>query len=151
MEDNRPNISWAELELKIQKSAVKKDGKFILRGRWKKFIRKQDGFKAYLVDGEWVRFNLSVTFEHAGHGLVHEFIPMDEIWVDIKHYEGCPCRNVREDRKTSQKCFNSTVIHEITEFREMQKGMPYWPAHQIALDKERELGILADPYTEDYN
>lgn len=150
MDDTREKLAWGDLELKIQKSALKKDGKFILRGKWKKFVRKQNGFKVYKVDGEWVRNNLLWDFEHGGHGFVHLPVPMDEIWVDVRHYEYCPCLNVGKDRKMSEKCFESTVIHEIAEFKEMKKGMIYWDAHQVALQKEREAGILEDPYIEYY-
>ena len=146
--DNRDKL-WRELELKIQKRARKKDKKFILSGKWKKFIRIQDGLKIYAVDGEWVRNNISVIFGHGGHGYVHEFIPNDEIWIGTRHFEGCDCENlVKKEQKVSQKYFDSTVIHEITEFKEMKKGRSYWKAHQIALRKEIEIGILKDPHRE---
>lgn len=150
MKDAR-NKLWAELELKIQTSASKKDERFVLRGKWKKFVRKNLGFRIYAVDGEWVRNNLSIMFEHAGHGFVHEFIPLDEIWVDVRHYEGCACKNVREDRKISQKYFKSTILHEMFEFKSMREGREYWSAHQLAINAERCASILEDPYTEDYS
>ena len=146
--DNRDKL-WAELELKIQKRARKKDKKFILSGKWKRFVRKQDGFKIYAVDGEWVRNNISVIFGHGGHGYVHEFIPNDEIWIDTHHFDGCDCENlVKKVQKVSKKYFDSTVIHEITEFKEMKKGSIYWKAHQISLQKEIKIGILKNPHRE---
>ena len=148
-----------ELELKIQQGARNKDGIFRLSQLYKKpfrFIRESDGFRIYAVDGEWVRNNLAVRhedkgFEHAGHGLVHEFIPLDEIWVDTNHFEGCPCLNVGKDRKISQKFFESTALHEIIEFRIMNLGLPYKIAHELALWVEKKIGILKDPYTEEYD
>jgi len=142
--DNRDKL-WSELELKIQKRAKKKDKKFILSGKWKKFIRRQEGFKVYAVDGEWVRNNLSVIFGHGGHGYVHEFIPRNEIWISTRHYEDCGCENIKNGQKVSKAYFDSTVIHEITEFKEMKKGMIFWKAHQIATQKEVEAGILKNP------
>ena len=116
---------------------------------------KKYGFKIYAVDGEWIRHNLGVRckdkgFEHAGHGYVHEFIPLDEIWVSTHHYEGCPCKNIRPDRKTSKKYFESTIIHEIIEFKAMELGASYRAAHKVAQLGEDIFGILKDPYTEEY-
>ncbi len=139
---------WEQLERDIQKRGNKKDKKFILNGKWKKFIRKQNRFKIYAVDHEWVSNNLSVIFGHGGHGYVHEFIPHNEIWIATRHFDGCDCKNTKNGRKVSQSYFNSTIIHEITEFKLMKKGMIYWRAHQIALQKEIEIGFLKDPYTE---
>lgn len=147
-----------ELELEIQKAALQKDKNFRLSLIYKKpfrFIREQDGFRIYAVDGEWIRNNLGVRlgdggFEHAGHGFVHEFIPLDEIWVDTHHYGDCPCHNVRPDRKTSKRFLETTIIHEMLEFKIMELGIPYKPAHRIALWVEKTIGILKDPYAEEY-
>ena len=145
--DKRDKL-WADLEIDIQKRGKKKDKRFVLTGKWKKFVRKQDGFKIFAVDGEWVRNNLSVIFGHGGHGYVHEFIPLNEIWVATHHFEGCECRNVKKGQKASQQYFDSTTLHEIAEFKEMKKGMSFWKAHQIALQKETEAGSLKDPHLE---
>ena len=143
--DNRDKF-WTKLEKNIQNSALKKDKRFVLSGKWKKYVRRQDGFKVYLVDGEWIRNNLSVTFGHGGHGYVHEFIPNDEIWVEKNHPESI--NNIKKGEKMSKKFIDSTIIHEMTEFKEMKKGLNYWKAHQIALEEEKELGLLKDPYKE---
>lgn len=145
--DTRDKL-WARLERDIQSRGRKKDKKCALSGKWKKFVRKQNGSKIYAVDGEWVRNNLSVIFGHGGHGYVHEFIPLDEIWVGTQHFDGCDCKNVKKNQKASRPYFDSTAIHEITEFKLMKKGMIYWRAHQIALQKEIEVGLLKDPHTE---
>ena len=139
---------WAKLELEIQKRGNKKDKTFVLSGKWKRFVRKQEGFKIYSVDVYWVKNNISVIFDHGGHGYVHEFIPKDEIWVSTNHFDGCNCKNIVRDQKVSKNYFDSTVIHEITEFKEMKKGKGYWESHQIALQKELDIGLLKDPYTE---
>lgn len=150
--NNRDKL-WAELEADIQDRGNKKDNKFILNGKWKKFVRIQDGFKIFAVDGAWIRNNLSVIFGHGGHGYVHEFIPLDEIWIGTHHFHEnkwnqCGCSNVKKNQKFSKNYFASCAIHEISEFKEMKKGKPYWIAHQIALDKERGAGLLPDPDTE---
>lgn len=146
--DERNPLSWAELEEKIQKRNNTKDKDFMLSGPWKKFIRVQDGFMVYAVDGEWVRSNLSVIFGHGGHGFVHEFIPNYEIWIDTNHCEDCGCVIKEPNQPVSQNYFDSTIIHEIEEFRLMEKGMNFYDAHQLALKKEVEAGILKDPYND---
>lgn len=156
--DKRKKISLAEWELNIQKRAENKDANFLLflaraleASGVLTFVKEQDGFRIYRVDGEWLRNNLIPDFEHAGHGFVHLPIPMDEIWVDIRHYKGCNCREVGQNRRLSQKFFESTgAVHEPAEFKKMEKGMTYWRAHQIALEEEKKAGILKDPYTEEY-
>ncbi|MBT9130992.1 MAG: hypothetical protein DDT40_01091 [candidate division WS2 bacterium] len=150
--DDRDKL-WKTIEADIQDRGSKKDIKFVLKGKWKKFVRMQDGFKLFAVDGTWIRNNLSVIFGHGGHGYVHEFIPLDEIWISTHHYNEnkwsrCKCNNVKENQKVSTAYFDSCTIHEITEFMEMRKGKSYWVAHQIALNKEREIGLLPDPDTE---
>ena len=142
------NKLWVELERDVQTRARAKDRRFALTGRWKKFVRNERGFRIYAVDGEWVRNNLSIIFGHGGHGYVHEFIPAGEIWIGVRHPADCGCRNVRGNRGMSWRAFESAVLHEIVERREMGKGVAYWRAHQIALQKEREAGFLEDPYTE---
>src|SRR3990167_4180763 len=52
-----------------------------LDGLEKELIEERDGFKIYEVDGEWIKNNIDVGFGTGGHGLVHSYIPMDEIWV----------------------------------------------------------------------
>lgn len=142
-------LTWAELENDIQKRATKKDSKFRLKGKWKKFLRIQDGLKIYIIDGEYIRNNLSVIYGHGGHGYVHEFIPLDEIWASTHHYDTCNCDNLKKkNQKCSKEYFESTIIHEIEEFKRMKKGMKFHHAHQMALKKEREVGLLKDPTAE---
>lgn len=150
--DTRDKL-WAKLESEIQSRADKKDKNFVLSGKWKKFVRRQENFKIYVVDGKWVRNNLSVIFAHGGHGYVFEFIPKNEIWVSTHHpnetrWSRCKCKLLKKGQRLSKNFFDSTVIHEITEFKEMKKGKIYYQAHQIALQKEKEMGLLKNPFTE---
>jgi len=138
-----------EYEREKRERADSKDNDFTLSGHWKRFVRNENGFRVFAVDGEWVRDNLCVVFGAGGHGYVHEFIPLEEIWISTHHYDGCGCSNLKSvDQEVSQQYFDSTVIHEITEFEEMKAGKTFFEAHEIALDKEREAGILVDPHTE---
>ncbi|MEK7606728.1 MAG: hypothetical protein AAB444_00820 [Patescibacteria group bacterium] len=143
-------ITWKELEKDIQIRARRKDARFSLRGAWKKFLRKQEGFMVFEVDGDWVRANLSIIFGHGGHGLVHEFIPHRAIWVSARHFKNCGCRGVARNQHMSPRMTASTTLHEIREYQEMKKGRAYWPAHQMALEAERKAGFLDDPFQEDY-
>jgi len=143
--------SESELETKIQATAQKKDPKFRLDGPWKEFREERNGMKIYAVDFDWVYSNLSVLFHHGGHGYVHEFIPMDEIWVSYNHHHSCKCKNIRDDNTVSEKYFESTIRHEMLEYALMKNGADYWSAHNIALKSEGKWKLLDDPYTEDYN
>lgn len=143
-------ITWSDIENDIQQRSRKKDKTFVLKGPWKKFVRKQDGFSVYAVKGEWVRNNLSIIFGHGGHGIVHEFIPLKEIWVSTHHFENCGCTNLKKpNQKMSWQCFDSTTIHEIEEHQQMKTGKTFWESHNLALKKECEVGLLGDdPYRE---
>ncbi len=145
--------AWRNIHLEILLRGKSKDRHFILTGKWKKFLRLQSGYKIFIVDGKWVRTNLCVSFSHGGHGLVHEFIPMDEIWLPDRHYdEGpthicqCGCKVKKKNMKVSKNFLESSIVHEITEVNLMKKGMEYFRAHQHALAAERKLGLLKDPF-----
>jgi len=132
---------WKTIERDIQLQAKRKDKSFKLSGFAKELVREQDKLKVYLVDGDWIRNNISIIFGHGGHGLVHEFVPLDEIWIDYKHrylpnYERCSCRNLQSNEYISVQFFNETVMHEIVELKEMSKGIPYWRAHITATKAE---------------
>jgi hypothetical protein len=132
---------WKVMEKDIQKRSAKKDPNFKLAGFIKEYVMDYKGIKVYLVDGEWIRNNISVVFGHGGHGLVHEFIPLDECWIDYKHTyisnkERCSCRDRKTNDDIDEKYFNETMWHEVTELLEMKKGIPYWRAHITATRAE---------------
>jgi hypothetical protein len=152
---DRRNEMWRRMEKEIYSGARRKDKLFILSGKWKKFVRKQSGYKIYRVDGSWVRHNLLFYFGHGGHGFVHEFIPTGEIWVSSHHpYEGkgsmanCVCKLHKKGQKMSDNYFNSTTLHELTECNQMKNGKTYWAAHNIALKVEHKAGLVKDPYSD---
>ncbi len=147
---------WPILEKEIQGKALKKDPGFVLTGPWKQFVRDEAGHAIYAIDGTWIRNNLCAYFGHGGHGYVHEFIPDGEIWVSTHHYdEGeddiskCNCTVREKNRLVSQNYFDSTALHERTECEAMKTGRPYWEAHNLALEAERQAGFLKeDPWTD---
>ena len=136
----------AELERDIQSRGRKKDSTFRLAGDWKQFLRMERKFEVYIVDGDWVRNNLSVIFGHGGHGLVHEFIPLHEIWVGKQHFVDCACEKRSVRQRMSKAAIESTIVHEIAEYQAMKKGAEYWTAHEMAHEAERVAGFLHDPY-----
>lgn len=149
------NKLWQEIEYCVKRSSSKKDKNFSLFGKWKKFAKKQDGYEIFAVDGKWIRNNLCCYFGHGGHGMVHEFIPMNEIWISTHHYnEGrydsqrCDCKTRTKNQKVSKNYFDSATIHEIEENKQMKKGKNFWFAHQLALQKEIKAGLLKDSYTD---
>lgn len=147
IEDREP-LLLEDIEKSIQHRSKNKDPNFILSGHWKAFKKEQNGLKVFAVDGEWIRNNLSILFGHGGHGCVHEFIPLDEIWIDTHHYEDCDCDLREKGQKVSQEFFDSTTLHEMTEFQEMIKGKTFLEAHEIALQAEIDAGILENPYVD---
>jgi len=145
---------WSVLERVIQHRAKDKDKSFVPKGAWKKFVRKQDGYKVYEVDGTWVRTNLCVYFGHGGHEKVHEFIPKGEIWISSHHAKSeqepglspCDCKLDSPNQKVSKEWFDSCALHEITECNHMKKGMIFTAAHQKGLQAEKDLGVLLNPH-----
>ncbi len=144
MQKDTRNPLWADIEKEIAYRASTKDPTFRLEGLWKTFVREQDGVKVFAVDRKWVQANLSCTFHHGGHGYVHEFIPLEEIWVSTHHHAdepsgpfgSCSCADAKNEA-VSESFFESVVTHELTELNEMEKGRMYWDAHTTALEEER--------------
>ncbi len=128
--DNRKVLTWKNIEKDIQKT---KKGNLILSGDWKIFKENRENYIVYLVDGDWVRNNLTITFGMGGHGLVHEFIPMNEIWVSFIHTTG---------ELTTPEYIESCTIHEIAECEMMKTGKNYWNSHNKALDIESDLNLI---------
>ena len=144
---DKRKFTWSELEKEIQQRSACKDPSFRLIGPWKKFLRVQDGYSVYEVDNEWINNNISIQFGHGGHGCVHEFIPMDEIWVSKCHLS-CECKNAYSGSPMSPKFRDSTILHEIKENKEMKKGEDFWVAHNMALEEEIKAALITTPYTE---
>lgn len=115
--DLGPQTSIVHIEAAIASRCFEKDEKMEIVGIPKQFLGILHGFGLFRVDGEWIRNNLDVTFGTGGHGLVHTFIPMSEIWVD----------------PVSENSY-SIGFHEVLEFHSMlEEGMDYRSAHAKAL------------------
>lgn len=134
---------WRDLEKDIQHRASTKDAGFKLQGDWKRFLKSQDNFNIFIVDGEWVRTNLSVIFGHGGHGWVHEFIPLNEIWVSNIHPKDCDCGCGGKGTSQTIAQIEATILHEITEAKIMSDGKtPYHKAHHQATKIELKSGLV---------
>ena len=102
-----------------------KDSDLEIKGLDKKLIEERDGFKIYEVDGEWIKNNLDVGFGTGGHGLVHSYIPLDEIWV----------WPVTENKW-------SIALHEIIEYNLMKsEGLKFEEAHKKTVKITNGLDI----------
>lgn len=120
------NIS--DIEEAIASRWYLKDHDMEIAGLTKQFLGEYAGFNVYKVDMDWIKNNLDTTFGTGGHGLVHTFIPLDEIWVD----------DVSEP-------WPEIALHEAVEFHYMfEKNEDYWPAHQKAIQAENAQPISED-------
>jgi hypothetical protein len=107
-----------DIDLAVRSRWNRKDKDLEIAGLDKKFIGEKEGFRIYEVDNEWIKNNLDVSFGTGGHGLVHSYIPLDEIWVS----------------PVVEKKW-SIALHEITEFKLMkEKEMKYKKAHRKTID-----------------
>lgn len=148
---------WAVLEKEIQIRNKKKDKDFHLKGKWKKYIGIYEGYKICAVDPLWVRNNLCTYYGHGGHGMVHEFIPNDEVWVSTYHYYepkigGCGrgCKH-KHGLKITGLEFKQIMVHEYTECINMKKGIIFKKAHNLANIQENLIKELILPEDNRYN
>jgi predicted double-glycine peptidase len=107
----------------IEKIKIAKEQyKLPLEVRVKKIARRK-GFKIFLVNGCKIRQFIDFDFTMGGHGLRYIYVPLNEIWIDDSNKEEA----------------EEIILHEITEFNLMKKGMSYDLAHEQASLKEIEL------------
>lgn len=129
------NLSYKKLREIMKKQLCKK-------GPILNFIRatEQKGkLTIQYVDGAIVRQYLDPEFVLGGHSLVYDYVPKNEIWVDA----------LQDPREVPY-----LILHEITEYNHMIKGMNYDQAHDIATayDKaqKRADGVGSYPGDENY-
>jgi len=101
---------------------VKISGKSV-RGEFLKQAHKEllgtaGEFKIWLIDGRFVRSKYDIEFTEGGHGLVYDYVPENEIWIDDDVVE--------KERKY-------VLLHELHERLSMKKGFTYPVAHAKAL------------------
>jgi hypothetical protein len=77
-----------------------------------------NGNEVWSVDGDLVRTFLHIDFVQGGHGLVYEFVPFGEIWID-------------NDISWHERGF--IILHELNEFNLMCQGWNYSKAHNNSL------------------
>jgi hypothetical protein len=93
------------------------------------FRREKKGdLEIVYVDGQIVRSYLDPYFVAGGHGLVYEYIPKNEVWIDARNYE--------QDQPF-------VVIHELFERDLVAKGRDYASAHDFAMAEEKHHRRLA--------
>lgn len=126
--DRGRTTTIADVEAAIASRWYRKDAAFQIEGLPKTRLGESAGFTIYRIDAEWIRDNLDTTFGTGGHGLVHTFIPLDEIWVD--------------DR---EQPWPQVALHEAVEFHHMmEQNDEYWAAHQKALRAEHHARATPD-------
>lgn len=116
-------VTVSDIEDAVRSRWHRKDPKLEIKGLNKKDIGKRENFDIFTIDCEWIRDNLDVTFGTGGHGLVHSFVPMNEIWID-------PVVESRE----------SLIFHEIAEHLFMRDlGLKFPEAHKRAIKISKKL------------
>lgn len=114
-----------EIDASVRSRWNLKDKDLKIEGMKKDFVGEKDGFRIYEVDSDWLRNNIDVGFGTGGHGLVHVYIPLDEIWVD-----------------PSTETKTSLILHEMLEFRIMkEKAWEYKEAHKKVNELTADLSI----------
>lgn len=89
-----------------------------------KYLGKVLNVRIYLVDGRFIRDQISVDFTQGGHGYVYDYIPENEVWIDNA--------NLKEKR--------FIIMHELTERYLMKyEGKSYHQAHNMANTIERRM------------
>ncbi len=91
----------------------------------KRFLKTQDGFKIFLIDGERLR-KKHIEFTEGTNFMVQKYVPKNEIWID-------------ENLKSKPKDLLAVVKHEVFEVIKMQKGMSYEKAHGLANKMEKKF------------
>ena len=88
-----------------------------------KLLGKRGNLKIYLVSGRLVRQHFDFNFVFGGHGLVYDYVPKNEIWMD-------------DAMLTKERKY--VLIHELYELDLMKKGKKYNDAHDYACAREKE-------------
>jgi hypothetical protein len=90
----------------------------------KLFLGNIQGHPIWVVNGEMVRDKLDTDFTEGGHGLVYNYIPNNEIWLD-------------DQVQPSER--KAILAHELHENIDMNKGLKYDKAHQRASEFEHRI------------
>lgn len=71
----------------------------------------------WLINGKYVRDHFKIDFVEGGHGIVYDFVPLDEIWIEST---------------LTETEIPVIILHEYVEYHLMSKGLNYHQAHSIA-------------------
>lgn len=88
----------------------------------KTLVNQRDGYKIYVVDGNYIRTNVNEEFTNFGQHYRFPFIPVDEIWLDKEYGKG-------DEREPFE-------AHAIKEAEAMRNGMDYDKAYDEGLEAE---------------
>ena len=73
--------------------------------------------KVYIVDGKWVRREKDIDFTDGGTNCKYDWIPKGEVWID-------------NGQETDE--IDYVIVHEMTEYILMNRGLDYDHAHSEA-------------------
>jgi hypothetical protein len=93
---------------------------------WKKL---ENGICVWVVNGRLVRSLFDRDFTEGGHYHVYEFVPKDEIWIDDA---------IEENER------RFVLLHELHEYNQMAKGVPYSKAHDESSELELKYRLHQD-------
>lgn len=97
---------------------IGKDGRPSLEKIRCRLLRKTgEGVSVWLVYGRLVRSVFDVSFTEGGHGLVYQYIPKNEVWLD-------------NDVLAKERDY--IILHEFAERSLMERGLGYQEAHRRA-------------------
>lgn len=140
IDNNTPKEEWHAFvkhlttEYNLMKSGLSYDKALPLADKAEKgqspteaLDKKPLGHNVFTVNGEFIRNTFRPDFVEGGHGLVYNWIPKDEVWLE---------RSLSE----AERFF--VLAHELYEHSLMKTGMPYDKAHEKASVYELKLREL---------
>jgi hypothetical protein len=86
--------------------------------------KRLNGFKVYIVDGEFIRTEKDIEFTNFGQHYKYSYIPKNEIWLDETNSQG-------EDE------YKYYVQHALIEYSLMSRGFSYHKASDMANKVEK--------------
>lgn len=89
-----------------------------------RLIDEIDGYKVWLVDGNWIRTHKDIEFTNFGTHRDFFYIPQKELWID---------------KESSPNEANSYILHMLTKLRGIKKGLPMRDAETTAYITERNF------------
>jgi len=92
----------------------------------KEYLRTEDGYKIYLVDGDALIKRYGLKYFWGAHGYYFGFIPKNEIWVR------------KEGENMTKEDIEITIKHELVEAKAMANGVPYRQAHSLSEYSEKK-------------